>query len=142
MGKIEIHIFKANQEPGVFFITDPFVTNVAPIETFDQLYSFYNKQRNANSDSLFLRILSRLNKTGAYMGREDIWREAFKTSEGRGGERGTMTVGGDSFDIIARLSQYYYRILNDRQGYYAIHDVSESDALKIATAFRDAYLDL
>lgn len=141
MSKIEIKIFKCVQEPGVFFITDPFCVNVEPLNDFNQLFDFYNKQRTAHSDSFFIKIITRLNQSKCYMGREAIWNEAFKTSESRGGNRGSMTVGGDSFEIIARLSQYYYRIHGDRQGYYVIHDVSEQEAVKIATAFRDAYLD-
>ena len=142
MNKIEIKIVKCVQEPGAFFISDPFCVNVDPLNDFNQLFAFYNEQRTADSDSLFLRVITKLNQSKCYMGREAIWNEAFKVSEGRGGERGSMTVGSDSFEIIARLSQYYYRIHGDRQGYYVIHDVSEQEALKIATAFRDAYLDL
>jgi len=139
MSKIDIKIFTTKLEPGAFFITDPFCANVEPIKDYDQLFVFYNKKRTANSDALFIRILTRLNQMKCYMGRQAIWNEAFKTTESRGGQRGSIIVEGDSLEIIARLSQYYYRIHDDRQGYYVIHDVSEQEALKITTAFRDAY---
>lgn len=122
--KFQLRVFKTHLEPGVFFITDPFVLNNKQHNTVDDIMQLFYHEEHRKSDALFAEIV---NLIGSYH-ISYITRTAIANSS-------------LSYAKKVEAVQANYRLMRDGNGYYVLKTDNEPLVLKIAEEFRRVLID-
>lgn len=122
--KFPIRIFASQDEPGSFFITDPFVVNREQHESVDAVLKLFHNEERRKSDALFAEIVRSMgNYSVRYNSRTSILNSSL------------------SYTKAVEEIQANYRLMRDGNGYYVLKTTNESVALKIAEEFRRTLID-
>ena len=122
--KFKIQILTTPLEPGVIFITDPFVVSREQHETVDAVMELFYYEENRKSDALFAEIVRNM---GDYSIRYN--------------NRTSILNSTRSYAEKVEEVQKNYRLMRDGNGYYVLNTTNKSLALKIAEEFRRILID-
>lgn len=122
--KLKLRIAHYSGEPGVYFITDPFVLNCEQHDTVEKVMKTFYYEEDRKSDALFNEIVRSSSLYSVrYKSRSDILKSHLPYEK-----------------LVAEV-QANYRVMKDGKGYYVLHTTNEADALKIAEQFRSVLIN-